>query len=131
MEFVREFKDAHGFKDGWYYRLGDGHPWIGPFVTAHMASRAREHVTGNVQDVQSKPQWLKITTSVALGPLSLMPPRGGPGFKMASMSRHAGPVALPRQSNARPQLALSARRPAVRDESVVPQPARVPRRRDR
>lgn len=136
MEFVREFKDAREFKDGWYYRLADGYPWIGPFVTAHMAARARAHVTSHVC---AKPEWLKITTSVALGRLSLMPPRGGGrAFQMSlASSRHAIPAALPTQSTgyqARPRLALSARRespavPAVPAVGAVPQPAVVPRRR--
>lgn len=142
MDFVREFKDAHEFKDGWYYRLADGYPWIGPFVTAHMAARARAHVTSHVC---AKPEWLKITTSVALGRLSLIPPRGGgPAFQMSlASSRHAIPAAVQTQSTGyqvRPRLALSARRespavpavpavPAACDESAAPQPAVVPRRR--
>ena len=59
MDFVREFKDAPEFKDGWYYRLADGYPWIGPFVTEHMAGRARAHVTSSARDIRPKPQWLK------------------------------------------------------------------------
>jgi len=134
MDFVREFKGAHDFKDGWYYRLADGYPWIGPFVTGHMAVRAREHVTSNARDICSKPPWLKISTSVALGRLSLISPGWGPAFKIASTNQHAIPVALPTQSNgyqARPRLALATRResPTVRDESDAPQPAAVPRRR--
>lgn len=144
MDLVREFKGAPEFKDGWYYRLADGHPWIGPFVTGHMAGLAREHVTSNAQDVWSKPPWLKISTSVALGRLSLIPPRGGPAFQIPSTSRHTVPVALPSRHTvpaalsmqssgyqARPRLALATRRevPSVRDESAAPQPAIVPRRR--
>lgn len=134
MDFVREFKDAPEFKDGWYYRLADGYPWIGPFVTEHMAGRARAHVTSSARDIRPKPQWLKISTSVALGPLSLIPPRGGPAFKTSLASGHTVPAAVPMQSNgyqARPQLALSARResPAVHDTRDAPQPAAVPRRR--
>ena len=35
-------------KDGWYYRLGSGstYPWIGPFVTEHVARQVREGATG-------------------------------------------------------------------------------------
>jgi hypothetical protein len=34
--------------DGWYYRRGStsSYPWIGPFVTEHVARQVREHVTG-------------------------------------------------------------------------------------
>ena len=130
--FVREFKGAREFKDGWYYRLSDGCPWIGPFVTEHMAGRAREHVTSNARDVWSEPPWLEISTSVALGRLFLTPPRGGPAFK--TTSRRTVPASSPLQSNgyqARPRLALSTRRdaPTMRDESAAPQPVTVQRRR--
>jgi hypothetical protein len=136
-DFVREFKAARGFKDGWYYRLTDGYPWIGPFVTEHVAGRAREHVTSNAKDVWSEQPWLKISTSVALGRLFLTPlrgARGAPAFKVPATSRHTVPASLPVQSNgyqARPRLALSTRRegPTMRDESAAPQPVMAGRRR--
>lgn len=134
LDFVREFKGAHEFKDGWYYQLADGYPWIGPFVTELMAGRAREHVTSNARDVWTQPPWLKITPSVALGRLHLMPPGNGYAFKTPSASQHTVPAALPMQSSgyqARPRLALSTRRESstVCDESAARQPAMVPRRR--
>jgi len=135
--FVREFKGMRGFKDGWYYRLTEGYPWIGPFVTERIAGHARAHVTSNVRDVWSEPpQWLKISTSVALGRLSLIPPRGAPAFKIPATSLHTVPVpaSAPLQSNgyqARPRHALSARQeaPVGRDKSAAPEAVMVPRRR--
>ena len=131
--FVREFKGARGFKDGWYYRLTDGYPWIGPFMTEHIAGHARSHVTSNARNVWSEPQWLKISTSVALGRLFLTPPGGPPASKILATSRHTVPASLPLQSNgyqARPRFALSARREAAgRDESAAPELVTVPRRR--
>jgi hypothetical protein len=138
-DFVREFKGVRGFKDGWYYRLTEGYPWIGPFVTEHIAGHARAHVTSNTRDVWSEPPWLKISTSVALGRLFLTPPRRAPAFKMPAKSRHTVPASLPLQSKslqsngyqARPQRALSTRQeiPAGRDESAAPESVMVPRRR--
>jgi hypothetical protein len=34
--------------DGWYYRVGSGprYPWVGPFVTKHVATQVRDQVTG-------------------------------------------------------------------------------------
>jgi len=134
-DFVREFKGARGFKDGWYYRLTDGYPWIGPFVTEHIAGHARAHVTSNASwSEQSEPQWLKISSSVALGRLFLTPPRGAPAFKIPATSRHSVPAALPLQSNgyqARPRFALSARQeaPTGRDARAAPEAVMVPRQR--
>lgn len=36
------------FPDGWYYRLGSSsaYPWLGPFLTQHVAERVREGATG-------------------------------------------------------------------------------------
>jgi hypothetical protein len=139
--FVREFKGARGFKDGWYYQLTNGHSWIGPFVTGHMAECAREHVIRNARDLWSEPEWLQISTSVALGRVVRPPPpgaRGASAVKMTTASPHAAPVPVPASlalpSNgyqARPRLALSARRqpPTVRAESAAPQPVTVTRRR--
>jgi hypothetical protein len=139
LDFVREFKGARGFKDGWYYRLTEGYPWIGPFVTEHIAGHARAHVTSNTRDVWSEPPWLKISTSVALGRLFLTPPRRAPAFRMPATSRHTVPASLPLQSKplqsngyqARPQRALSTRQetPAGRDENAAPESVMVPRRR--
>src|SRR4029077_6172794 len=130
MDFVREFKDVRGFKDGWYYRLTDGYPWIGPFVTEHIAGHARAHVTA--RDVCSEPQWLKISTSVALGRLFLTPPHGGLAFKMPATIPHTVPASVPLQSNgyqARPRFVLAARQeaPAGRDERATPESVMVPR----
>jgi len=136
-DLVREFKDSREFKNGWYYRLADGHPWIGPFMTEHIAGQAREHVTSSVREVAAKP-WLKISESVALGRLYLTPPRGGPAFKTPSTTHHTAtvPASSPVQIDgygyqARPRLALSARReaPAVRDERAASPSVMVPRRR--
>jgi hypothetical protein len=128
---VREFKAVPEFKDGWYYRLTAGYPWIGPFATEHVAGRARAHVTSHVS---AEPQWLKISTSVALGRLYLIPPRGAAAPKMTATIHRTAPTTLPVQANgyqARPRLALAARReiPTVRDVRATPQPAVVPRRR--
>lgn len=135
--FVREFKEARGFKDGWYYRLADGYPWIGPFVTEHIADHARAHVTSNIRDAWSEPPWLQISTSVALGRLFLTPPRSALAFKRATLSPHTIPTSLPLQANSyqvRPRHTLAARQetPAgrdTRDTRTAPEPVIVPRRR--
>lgn len=87
-KIVREFKGVRGFKDGWYYRLTDGYPWIGPFATEPIAGHARAYVTSNYRDVWSEPQWLKISTSVALGRLFLTPPCSSIAFKIPAISGH-------------------------------------------
>ena len=135
--FVREFKEARGFKDGWYYRLADGYPWIGPFVTEQIADHARAHVTSNIRGAWSEPPWLKISTSVALGRLFLTPPRSAPALKMAALSPHTVPASLPLQANSyqvRPQHTLAARQetPAgrdARDARTAPEAVMVPRQR--
>lgn len=136
-DFVRKFKGARGFKDGWYYRLTAGYTWIGPFMSAHIAGHARAHVTSNIRDVWSEPPWLKISTSVALGRLFLTLPSQRPASKILAPSGHTVPAALPLfksngyQARPQPRRALSARQEttAWRDGGAAPELGTVPRQR--